>query len=458
MRRKLTLALLAFVLLGSLTAWLWLPLVVDVLPGQIRGRLPDGFLALVTTPLPTALPAPLRPADQLILASPLSATKTPAPTRTPGPDAGQTTEDAQDQPAANPERRPTATVRPRPTATATPAPTARPLPDAVRLEGLTIIPQKYNNCGPANLSIVLGYYGSDIPQLEIGEALKPNYDDRNVSPNELVSYVRDETDHEATLLYGLDLNDLQALLAAGFPVIVEKGLDLGSPHGWMGHYLTLSGYDSGERVFFGLDTFLGPWDGSGRSFEFASLDGLWAQFNRATVVVYPTERADELSQMLAFEGLNDPSMWLRAAERAQLALAANPDDAFAWFDLGASLYHLGVLDGDDGYLLQSAAAFDRAREIGLPWRTLWYQFEPYLAYIATGRFEEVLALTEAVMTTSGGRNIEETYLYRGHALLASGDQQGAERAYERALRLNPGLDAARESLEALVAASAGGDG
>jgi tetratricopeptide (TPR) repeat protein len=345
-----------------------------------------------------------------------------------------------------------------PTRTSTPTPTAHPLPALVRLDGLEIIAQRYNNCGPANLSIVLNYYGLEADQLTIGEALKPNYDDRNVSPGELVGYVQEASDQHALSLYGLDLNDLQALLAAGFPVIVEKGLDLGAPHGWMGHYLTLYGYDTGEGIFYGLDTFLGPWDSTGRPFEFESLDSLWAQFNRATIVVFPAGRAETLAQALGAEVLDEEAMWLRAADRAREALALDAGDAFAWFDLGASLYHLGALGDDDTLFQQAAAAFDRAREIGLPWRTLWYQFEPYLAYIAAGRFDEVLALTEAVMTTSGGRNIEETYLFRGHALLASGDRRGAERAYEQALRLNPGMNAAEEALKALAAAAASGEG
>jgi tetratricopeptide (TPR) repeat protein len=306
--------------------------------------------------------------------------------------------------------------------------------------------------------MILNYHDWEADQLAIGEALKPNYDDRNVSPDELADYTRQQTDLEALVLYGLELDSLKAILAIDLPVIIEKGLDLGAPHGWMGHYLTLYGYDEGARVFYGLDTFLGPWDSSGRPFEYASLETLWAQFNRATVVIFPPERANELVAALGPVVLDEQAMWLAAVEQAQRALAADVEDAFAWFDLGASLYHLGIESGDDRYFEQAAAAFDRAREIGLPWRTLWYQFEPYLAYIASGRFDEVLALTDAVMTTSGGRNIEETYLFRGHALLATGDQQSAEQAYARALRLNPGLGVARESLDALQAAASNGNG
>jgi tetratricopeptide (TPR) repeat protein len=436
----------------ALTAWLWLPPAVDLLPGQLRARLPDEFLALVTTPLPAALPAPLKTAGAPLQGGPIEIAETAIATATPQPTiAEESLVNAPFSAGVGSDDSLAATQTPEPTHIATPTP--RPLPPAVRLTGLEVIAQQYNNCGPANLTMVLSHYGVAVDQAAIGQALKPNYEDRNVSPDELVRYVHEESALEAVMLHGIGLETLKQLLAGGFPVIVEKGLDLGPPHGWMGHYLTLVGYDEVAGVFFGLDTFLGPWDSSGRSFEFAPLESLWAEFNRVAIVVYTSARAHEVALALGEELLDPHAMWLMAVGRAREALASDPEDAFAWFDLGASLYHLGVIRGDDGMVEQSATAFDRAREIGLPWRTLWYQFEPYLAYIAAGRFDEVLALTEAVMTTSGGRNIEETLLFRGHALLANGNRRGAEQAYERALRLNPGLAAARDALDTLEASA-----
>jgi len=329
----------------------------------------------------------------------------------------------------------------------------------VALAGLEVVPQKYNNCGPANLSIVLNHYGVDVDQLRIAEALKPNYEDRNVSPTELADYVETETDLAMLTAYGLEQSTLKQLLAADFPVIVEKGLLLSESHGWMGHYLTLYGYDESEKVFHGLDTFMGPWDGTGRRFDFDELDELWAQFNRATLIVYPEGRRQELEAILGPSVLDRKAMWEQAASRSRASIEADPEDAFAWFDLGASLYHLGVQTGADELFTQAASAFDRAREIGLPWRTLWYQFEPYWAYLGAGRADEVLALTDAVLTTSGGRNIEETHLFRGYALLAMGDPIGAERAYRQALRVNPGMTLAEEALQALEASgTAAADG
>lgn len=443
-----------FFLIGMvilLVVWLGLPRIADVLPGQIRGRLPDEILLLITTPLPTALPEPLQPADVSILDVSVPTIPNANPSSTLAATATQQTAATGIEEAHVATLAPSGTLPPKPTETPTlmPSPTTIPSPDMVRLAGLKVTPQKYNNCGPANLSIVLNYYGHKANQLEIGESLKPNYEDRNVSPHELVSYVTEETGLLAKEVYGLSLEDLKRLLAADFPVIIEKGLLLDATHGWMGHYLTLFGYDEEEEVFYGLDTFLGPWDSTGRTFEYLALDELWAQFNRVAIIVFPSGLTDELAMILGSHGEVDEVMWQATVDRARVALEADADDAFAWFDLAGGLYHQATLTGDDALYLQSAAAFDRAREIGLPWRTLWYQFEPYQAYLAAGRFDEVLALTEAVMTTSGGRNIEETYLFRGHALLASGDLVGAERAYAQALRLNPGLDVARKALQSL---------
>ncbi len=449
-RQRNVLAIIAMLLITLAAAWLLLPRAVDILPGQIRARLPETVLEMVTTPLPTALPAPLQPAEamdpELLLQGTATQRVTATTTLTP-------VDIDRSEPGAIPTRvqgSAATTATPASTATPTPMPTATALPEIVMLAGLEVVPQKYNNCGPANLSILLNYYGDDISQLDIGEALKPNYEDRNVSPHELAAYVHAETDLRAHLAYGLDLSVLKRLLAADFPIIIEKGLFLSEAQGWMGHYLTLYGYDEHEEVFYGLDTFLGPWDSTGRSFDFNELDELWAQFNHATLVVYPERRRHELELVLGAAVLDQQAMWEAARDKAQAAIEEDTGDAFAWFGFGTSLYYLATTAGDDALYSQAAAAFDRAREIGLPWRTLWYQFEPYSAYIAAGRFDEVLALTEAVMTTSGGRNIEETYLYQGHALLATGDPEGARRAYERALRLNPGLDLAQDALQALI--------
>ena len=421
---------------------------VNALPGQVRGRLPDAVISMVTTPLPTALPAPRDVVSRpIFVAVPTLAAPTATEIAISPSDAGeaQTVMDT----ATHLASQPATIVANTPFPTPVPTATSLPLPRAMNLVGPEIVPQQFNNCGPANLSIVLNYFGHETDQQEIGQALKPNYDDRNVSPHELVAFVNENTLLRSEVFRGGNLSLLKRLLAAGIPVIIEKGLLLNRELGWMGHYLTLVGYREAGEQFYTLDTFLGPWDNSGRLDDYETLETLWSQFNHTFVVVYRPED-EQLVHAILGPDLTDPmTMWQKAALSAQRSLDNEEEDAFAWFNLGASLTHLGELSGDASYYENAALAFDRARTIGLPWRMLWYQFEPYVAYLATGRLEDVRLLTEAILSDSGGRDVEETHLYQGYALLAAGDSAGAERAYRRALRLNPSYDEAQAALASL---------
>ena len=244
------------------------------------------------------------------------------------------------------------------------------------------------------------------------------------------------------------MDTLRALLAAGFPVIIETGLVPDAATGWMGHYLTVFAYDDITRHFSVRDTYLGPWQGEGLvSYDATARD--WAHFNGTFVVVYPPERAAGVTRALGPALADGGAMWARAAERARAAVGQQPNDPFAWFNLGTSLTALAA-QGDAALYDAAAAAFDEARRLGLPARMLWYQFAPYEAYLAVGRHADVLALSEATLGSQGGQNVEETYYYRGLALRAAGDEAGARAVLARAVGLNPDSPvgrAAREMLE-----------
>ncbi len=434
MRKGLT----AIALLGVATAvcaWWLLPRFVAALPAEVRVRLPEEVARLIITPLPTALPAPEGTRSVAVITIP--ATATAVPTATPRLSTLAT---------AMPTAVDQSTPLPSPTAPPSPSPTPA-LPQRVLLDGLQITPQKLNNCGPTNLSIALAYHGVAVDQFDVAAVVKPHYEDRNVSPEELADYVNNHTALRANLYVGGNLTLLRQLIAAGLPVIVEKGFEP-DWQGWMGHYLTLYGYDTTAATFTSLDTFLGPWDNSGRVDADAALDGYWNDFNRTFLVIYRPEEATMVAEIVG--ELADPAvMWQTAAAQAQTAIEQDAGDPFAWYSLGSSLYHRWQLEGDPALLASATAAFDQARLTGLPPRMLWYQFDLYAAYLAHGRVEDVLTLTQTILDGTGGPHVEETFLYRGHALLANGDAEGARRAYSRALELKPGFTAAAEALRAL---------
>lgn len=427
-RLRIGFLLIVFAIGLAGAGWLAAPRLMGLLPGRIKQRIPHELLALVETPLPTALPAPA------VTTAPIRITIPAVPTATVTAVAATATPQPTDQPTHTP------------TPTLSPTPSATPLPSSAIIEGVVNIPQKFNNCGPANLSLTLAFYGHEVNQLDIAEQVKPNYDDRNVSPQELAAYVNDETLLQAEVFSGGNLAMLKQLISAGFPVIVEKGLLPSEWEGWMGHYLTVYGYDDAAQEFISMDTYLGPWDGGYHSDSYETMADYWRHFNYTFVLVYPPERETAVHTLLTPQYTDPVVMWQNAAQTAQAETNARPDDAFAWFNLGTSLTHLGQLTEQIDFYENAAAAFDRARTIGLPRRMLWYQFQPYAAYLAVGRHEDVLTLATATEVSEGGRNVEETFLYVGHAYLAAGNVNQARIAYNQAIQLNPNFLEARAAL------------
>ena len=130
------------------------------------------------------------------------------------------------------------------TETPIPIPTTTPtsIPNQAALIGIRHEYQQFNNCAPASLSMVLSYWSWQGSQYDTRAYLRPGYevDDKNVNPFEIVEYVQNYTEFDALWRVGGDLEVLKRFTAAGFPVLIEKGLH---PHddAWLGHYQIISG-------------------------------------------------------------------------------------------------------------------------------------------------------------------------------------------------------------------------
>ena len=341
------------------------------------------------------------------------------------------------------------TSTPIPTPTHVPEPVA--LPASAMLEGMDVVKQSFNNCGPANLTQVLNWHGSDITQEQVAAYLKPSSEDRNVSPWQIADYVNEQTlgEFKASAHSGGSLELIKELISAGYPVVIEKGYELPTS-GWWGHYLTVFGYDDDQQILYSQDSYLGPWDGSGRTDSYEEIEYNWQQFNYTFYVVYRPNQEAEVQAILGEEMIDTFTMWRNVAALAEQETVENPDYAFAWFNLGTALTELGALTGEAAYYQGGAQAYDTAREIGLEDRMLWYQFRPYLAYLKVGRFDDVIALADATLSTQGGRNVEETYWYKGLALESTGQIVDAITNYETALTVNENAYYVEWSLNALT--------
>ena len=98
------------------------------------------------------------------------------------------------EPSVTPEVVPP-TFTPEPTAT--PAPTLLPFPRSARIEGVRHEFQDWNNCGPATLAMTLSVFDLNLRQGDTASILKPNPEDRNVTPYEMAAFVNDHTNLQA---------------------------------------------------------------------------------------------------------------------------------------------------------------------------------------------------------------------------------------------------------------------
>jgi hypothetical protein len=305
-----------------------------------------------------------------------------------------------------------------------------------------------NNCGPATLSMALSFWGWNGDQSIAREWIRVHPDDRNVMPDEMVSAVKNHTNLEALMRWGGDDEIIKRFIAAGFPVIIERDMgDVRPNEDWTGHYGVITGYDDARGRFILQDSYVS----SDYPLVYGDFYRYWRAFNHVYVVIYPPEREFEVLAILGPHA--DEAYNLQfAAEKAGAALTEleGRDLFFAWFNLGTSLVNLGDYVG-------AAQAFDHAYDVvyptipspARPWRMTWYQTGPYHAYYHTGRYQDVIDLATFTIVNTGVEEIEETWLWRGRARLALGEQAAAVDDFRTALKYRPGWSVPEEELRNL---------
>jgi hypothetical protein len=322
----------------------------------------------------------------------------------------------------------------------TPAPSPTALPGFVSLTSPTWEKQDWNNCGPATLALGLRFHGWEGDQFVISDLLKPGRGDKNVNIEELVFYVRTQAGWlNADFRVGGTIERLKSFIAAGFPVIVEKGFILGEGDGgggWAGHYLLLTGYDDAQQTFTVQDTNPGT-GGPDRIISYMDLDEGWREFNRVYMYIYLPQDESRIRSILGNDADLDSNR-SAAIETAQAEIESDPQDPYSWFNLGTNLVYFERYG-------EASQAFDNALALGLPWRFTRYQFGPYIAYFNQGRFQDVVDLADATLFRTS--KAEESLLWRGWASYRIGDLNSAILDWREALEYNPNYQDALYALD-----------
>ncbi|OJS43137.1 hypothetical protein BK403_28025 [Escherichia coli] len=316
------------------------------------------------------------------------------------------------------------------------------LPAYHLIQNMSYHAQWWNNCGPATLTSALSHFGYTEDQARAANWLKPNTQDKNVSPWQMAEFVNSQIPEIpvfALTRYGGDLTMLKTLISKDFPVIIEMGYDpVEDDQGWMGHYQLLKGYDDSVGVFITNDSFLGE----SRNYSYEYITEWWQHFNYVYITLYESGREPELLTLMG-ENADERQNMTNALQIAANEASLDGSDPYAWFNIGENLTMLGEYE-------RAVQAFDQALTIGLPWRWNWYHFTSLEAYNAVGRYEDTLRLAQANLNDGGGQYVEETFYYAAVAREKLGETQRAIDNYRGALSFNPNFTPAQEGLDRLT--------
>jgi len=224
--------------------------------------------------------------------------------------------------------------------------------------------------GSLDLAGVLKFWGWKGNVGDILAYLPPDARGARITSANMAAFVNEDTGYEALLRWGGDPLMLTRLVYAGFPVLIERGVQGSSAEGWKGQYEIVYAYDRDRRrvEFFNLSS---P-DGTGQSESFDNLIQDWRAFNYVYLVVYPQEKQQALQKVLG-DQIDVQTNYRYSADKAleETTTTTGLDQFFAWFNRGTSLTLLNDYEGASQAFDQAYNIYKDLPEGKHPWQMLW---------------------------------------------------------------------------------------
>lgn len=295
------------------------------------------------------------------------------------------------------------------------------------------VPQSFNNCGPATVSMLLQYFGYSVDQNETKRHLRTNPDDKNVFTYEIQDYLKTQYGIESKLLYNGNAETLKILITNGFYVMVEDWLH---PNEDIGHVAILRGFDDEQRVFIADDSYMGV----NITYNYEEFDkAQWKPFNREYLPVYKTDQEQLLKKIIG-ENWDETTMYKRAIQTALREIENNEKDMYAYFNLGTSYYALQEYQ-------KAKEAFEISKSLGWPKRMLWYQIQPIQTFNELSNYKEALELANQGLWAND--SFAELHFEKARAYKGLGEIDKAWDEAQNALYYSPTLQKSRDLLTSL---------
>lgn len=284
--------------------------------------------------------------------------------------------------------------------------------------------QTFNNCGPAALSMMLRFYGVTVSQEELGLSLRPYQNAQGINDDKSVTLAEIA---EKSKEYGFfpyhrpngNIEIIKNLISYDMPVLTRTWTKADED---IGHYRVVKGYDENTKEIIQDDSL----QGKNLRYTYAEFNILWEKFNFEYLVFVPKNKIEIVERILA-DNTDEEYAWQNAASASRRKLVDNPDDMYARFNLAVALYNIGDYQG-------SVAEYEKTIN-HLPFRTLWYQIEPILAYYKIGNYDKVIEASKTIFD-SQNPSYSELYFLRGAVFEKQGESSKSQEEFAKATAYN----------------------
>ncbi|PTA69281.1 C39 family peptidase [Deinococcus arcticus] len=155
---------------------------------------------------------------------------------------------------------------------------AAPPPGYV-LQGMPLVRQTYNACGPASLTQVLAYYGLKMNMAEVSRQTRPT--ERSYMSAQAIVKFAPTVGLEARLYTGGSLNTVKAAIRSGIPVIALQS-HITAAGRVIPHWRVLVGYNDQSAQVYIMDPLLGY-----VAMRYSDMARVWADQRGQFALMYP---------------------------------------------------------------------------------------------------------------------------------------------------------------------------
>ncbi|MGM9321315.1 C39 family peptidase [Deinococcus aquaticus] len=158
------------------------------------------------------------------------------------------------------------------------------------LQGMPLVRQSYNACGPASITQVLAYFGVQVSMADVSRQTRPT--ERSYMTAQAIVNYAPKVGMQARLFTGGNLNTVKSAIRAGLPIIALQShiTDTGTV---IPHWRVLVGYNDVTAQVYIMDPLLGY-----VAMRYSDMDRVWADQRGQFAVLYPPTLAGTVRKVI----------------------------------------------------------------------------------------------------------------------------------------------------------------